>query len=108
MPQEIEPAAAAAWLRSADPPRLIDCREPDEYAIARLEGSELLPLSQWPALDLSRLADSARSVLIYCHHGIRSMHAARLLEAQGHRDVRSLAGGIERWSVEIDPSVPRY
>ena len=108
MPQEIEPAAAAAWLRSESPPRLIDCREPDEYAIGHIAGAELVPLSQWRDLAPRRLADPGQPVLIYCHHGIRSMHAARLLEAHGHTDARSLAGGIERWSVEIDPSVPRY
>jgi len=89
-------------------PRLIDCREEDEFALCHIDGSELLPLSRWVDLAPDRLADPGQPVLVYCHHGMRSMQAARWLEARGHTDVRSLAGGIERWAVELDPAMPRY
>lgn len=108
VPREIEPRDAKAWIASDRPPRIIDCREPDEFAHCRIDGAELLPVSQWPALALRALTDPAQPILVYCHHGIRSMRAAHFLEARGFADVRSLAGGIERWSTEVDPSVPRY
>ena len=90
-------------------PRLIDCREDDEFAYNRIAGAEHVPLSRWaelaPAL-LKRHGDE--TLVVYCHHGVRSMRAIRWLRAHGHADCFSLAGGIDQWSSDVDPSVPKY
>jgi adenylyltransferase/sulfurtransferase len=84
----------------------VDVREPHEYQIARIEGARLIPLGELAAR-LGEL-DSAREVVLYCHHGVRSMAALQELRRAGFRRLRSLRGGIEAWSLEVDPSVPRY
>lgn len=108
MVPEIPPAEAHALLTSAHAPRLIDVREPDEWALARIPGAELLPLSQWPAIALEKLTDPAAALLLHCHHGVRSANAAAFLIERGFTNVTNLAGGIDAWSCEVDPAVPRY
>ena len=100
-----------ALLRSlAEPAVLLDVREPWEVALAPLavEGATLLaiPMQQLPA----RLAELPPSwpVVCVCHHGVRSRHVAAWLERAGFDDVHNLAGGIDAWSREVDPAVPRY
>ena len=105
---EISVAEARLRLAGPRPPRLIDVREAEEYEIARIAGAELLPLSQWPALAAEKLTDPAQPLLIQCHHGGRSARATEFLLRNGFTDVTNLAGGIDAWSVEIDPSIPRY
>ncbi len=86
---------------------LIDVREPAEWAIARIEGARLIPLGELPA----RLAELPPDgdVVLYCHHGVRSLRArAFLMQSAGCERVWSLRGGIDAWSAEIDPRVPRY
>jgi len=68
----------------------------------------LLPLSQWPATATEKLTDPAQPLLIHCHHGGRSGHATDFLLRNGYSDVTNVAGGIDAWSLEIDPSIPRY
>jgi rhodanese-related sulfurtransferase len=80
-------------------------REPWEFALSRIEGSELLPMSAVP----SRLGDldpEAETVVI-CHHGVRSIHVARFLSRSGFGNVLNLEGGLDAYS-DVDPSVPRY
>jgi sulfur-carrier protein adenylyltransferase/sulfurtransferase len=84
---------------------LLDIREPWEWAVAEIGKSQRLPMNQLPQA-LEDL-DQARELIVYCHHGTRSGMAAEWLRAQGFR-ARNLAGGIDRWSREVDPSVPRY
>jgi rhodanese-related sulfurtransferase len=105
---EITVQEAEARLASPQPPRLLDVREEDEWALGRLPGAEFLPLSQFTALFPVRLTDPAQPLLIYCHHGGRSARATEYLLQQGYTDVTNLAGGIDAWSLEIDPTVPRY
>lgn len=105
---EISVADAAKLLQSAPPPRLIDVREEDEWAVARIAGAELLPLSRWPEIALEKLTDKSQPLLIQCHHGGRSARAAEWLIEQGFADVTNLAGGIDAWSAEVDAAVPRY
>lgn len=85
---------------------LLDVREPDEYEIARIAGSLLIPLGELEA----RMAELPRTGMLVCqcHSGGRSAHAARLLQEAGFKNVYNLAGGIDAWSLEIDPAVPRY
>jgi adenylyltransferase/sulfurtransferase len=85
---------------------LIDVREPHEYEIARLEGAKLIPLGELPA----RLNELPRDceIVVHCHAGVRSAHAVSLLHKAGLTRAVNLTGGIDAWSVEIDPAVPRY
>jgi adenylyltransferase/sulfurtransferase len=87
---------------------LLDVRQSFEHTIAALPGSVLIPLNELGSRvsELSVLAGA--QVVVYCHHGIRSLTAAALLERYGFRDVASLAGGIDAWSLRIDPGVARY
>jgi len=85
---------------------LLDVREPLEHELVRLEGSQLIPIGELPG----RLAelDPRTPIIAYCHHGIRSLQAVSLLRAAGFHDALSLAGGIEAWAREVDPTLPRY
>lgn len=105
---EISVSEARTRLASPQPPRLIDVREADEWETARIAGAELLPLSQWPAVVESTLADRAQPLLVLCHHGGRSARATDFLLRSGFTDVTNIAGGIDAWSCEIDATVPRY
>jgi rhodanese-related sulfurtransferase len=82
-------------------------READEHRIARIEGAELIPMREIPQ-SLPSLDGGDLPLVVYCHHGVRSLNVVSWLRQQGVEDCVSLAGGIERWSLEIDPSVPRY
>jgi adenylyltransferase/sulfurtransferase len=85
---------------------MLDVREPGEWAIARIDGATLVPLGT-----LERIVptlDRHRETVVYCHHGIRSASAVRYLRSQGFERVSNLAGGIARWSLEVDASVPQY
>ncbi len=86
---------------------LVDVREPWEYDLCKIPGATLIPLGTIPA-NLNTLLDVDEDVVCYCHHGMRSLDAAVWLRQQGVENAKSMAGGIERWAVEIDPSVPRY
>jgi rhodanese-related sulfurtransferase len=85
---------------------LVDVRERWEYDLAKIPGAKLIPLGTLP-VNLKTLLD-ADEVICYCHHGIRSLDAAVWLRQQGVESAKSMAGGIERWSVDVDPQVPRY
>ncbi len=98
--------AATGDGAGTSPTLLLDVREQGEAAIAALPGSVLIPLRQL-ASRLGELDAGARTV-VYCHHGVRSAHALDLLQRSGFRRVRHLEGGIDAWSRDIDPTVPRY
>ena len=101
-------APEAKALLAGNAVRLVDCREADEFAICKIDGAELIPLSVFAEEAPRQLADSKATILVYCHHGMRSARAAQWLDARGYADVISLAGGIEAWSLEVDPAVARY
>jgi sulfur-carrier protein adenylyltransferase/sulfurtransferase len=103
---EVEVTDLRRWREEGRDLQLLDVRQPVEHSIARIEGALLVPLSQLPAR-VGEL-DPARPVVVHCHHGPRSLHATQWLRAQGFPRVASLAGGIDAWSVEVDPEVPRY
>jgi len=103
---EITPAELKARLDRGEKPVLVDVREPWEQEICRIEGARLVPMGALAA-SLNTLPD-VEEVICYCHHGMRSLDAAAWLRFQGFEKAKSLAGGIERWSVEIDSTVPRY
>ena len=108
LPLEIIPRDLHRRLQAGEKLALIDVREPNEFQIARIAGAELIPMRTVPA-ELSRLdaqADEA-PLIVFCHHGVRSLNVVNWLREQGVA-CQSLAGGIDRWSLEIDPSIPRY
>jgi adenylyltransferase/sulfurtransferase len=82
---------------------LVDCREDDEWRINRLPGARLVPLSRFGEAPLPD-----KPVIVYCHHGMRSLRAATYWRSRGLEAVWSMSGGIHRWSAEIDPAVPVY
>ena len=85
---------------------LIDVREPWEYNICKIPGAQLIPLGTL-ATEYKKLDPNAEFVL-HCHMGMRSMDATQFLLQQGFKNAKNLAGGINAWSLQIDPSVPRY
>ena len=85
---------------------VIDVREPHEYAIAHIDGAQLMPLSELP--DRLGELDGHREIVTHCHHGSRSLKALEILKAAGFSKVRSLRGGIDAWAVNVDRSLPRY
>ncbi|RMH09077.1 MAG: rhodanese [Nitrospirae bacterium] len=85
---------------------LLDVREPHEHSLAKIDGSVLIPLGSLPQ-SLDQL-DRNAEIVAYCHRGMRSADAVGFLLQQGFSNVKNLIGGIDAWSVEIDPSVPRY
>ncbi len=103
---EITPADVKARIDRGEKLVLIDVRELWEHQVCRIEGAKLVPLGSLAA-SLQTLPD-VDEVICYCHHGMRSLDAAAWLRFQGFEKAKSLAGGIERWSLEVDPKVPRY
>jgi len=107
-PQEVKRRLAASE-NAGESIALIDCREPHEYQIARIEGAELIPMRGIPAELASLEARAKQSTLIvYCHHGVRSMRVVEWLREQGIDACQSMSGGIDAWSLAVDPGVPRY
>jgi rhodanese-related sulfurtransferase len=107
LPEEIDVESAALLLQPG-PTRWIDCREIDEWHICHIAGAELLPLSNFAEEAKRKLADPAQPLIVYCHHGVRSLNATRWLRAQGYAQAQSLRGGIAHWADVIDPEMPRY
>ena len=103
---DVSPAQVVARLASGARVSLLDVREPYEWGIARLPEARLVPLNSLPKAlaSLDRDAD----LVVYCHHGSRSAAAVAWLHDQGFSRVSNLAGGIDRWSLEVDPSLRRY
>lgn len=88
---------------------LVDVREPMEHQICSIGGAHLIPMNTVPAQvqSIEAAADEAL-VVVFCHHGVRSLSVVNWLRQQGVENCQSMAGGIDRWSAEIDPGVPRY
>jgi len=102
----ITPEELHERLLRGDRLQIVDVREPIEVQIAHFDGAVCIPLSELP----SKLGvlDASLEVVVVCHHGIRSRHACDYLLREGFEKVRNLSGGIDRWSVDVDPSTPRY
>ena len=103
-PQEVESRRAGGERMT-----LMDVREPEEFALTRIENSELIPMRSVPA-ELQRLEGLADegSLMVICHHGVRSLQVVQWLRERGVENCFSVAGGIDRWSREVDAGVPRY
>lgn len=107
MVEELSPTEVARRLRE-EPERLVllDVREPYEREVALIEPSIHIPMSEVPERLREIVRD--RAVVVYCHTGMRSAMVAAFLEQRGFRTVANLGGGIDAWSLQVDPKVPRY
>jgi sulfur-carrier protein adenylyltransferase/sulfurtransferase len=103
---EITVQQLAEKLKSPKPPILIDVREPHEYRFCRIEGAELKPLGEIE--EWAETLDPEAEIVLQCHSGARSAHATMYLKHLGFKRVANLRGGIDAWSLEVDPDVPRY
>jgi adenylyltransferase/sulfurtransferase len=107
-PLEIDCRAVQKKLTAGEDFLLLDCREPDEYAAAKIHQAKLIPMTE--IADRLRELEPLRQrpIVVHCHVGGRSLRVARWLREQGFPQAQSMAGGIDQWSQEIDPMVPRY
>lgn len=106
--REVTPRDVARRRAGGEELVLLDVREPKEVATAAVEGAVVVAMGE-VASRLSELeAYRERPIVVMCHHGMRSMRVAMFLRQQGFGDVRSMAGGIDLWSRDIDPAVARY
>ena len=103
---EISPQELKQKLESNTSVLLLDVREQSEYDLVHLEGARLIPLNTLPHHVDSLLSD--QEIVVYCHHGQRSLYATAYLQQNGFSDVKNLIGGIDQWAIEIDPTLPRY
>jgi rhodanese-related sulfurtransferase len=106
--KQILPQELAAKLAAGEPVYLLDVRQPWEHETVALPNSVLIPLNELPARMVEVTPPAGALVVVYCHHGMRSLRAAAYLEGAGVADVASLTGGIDAWSCEVDSAVPRY
>jgi rhodanese-related sulfurtransferase len=104
---EVTPQEVKQRLDAGRAIRLIDVREPFEHQQARIDGADLIPMRTVPA-HLADLQTEDRELVVLCHHGVRSLQVVHWLREHGVPLCHSMSGGIDRWSLEIEPSVPRY
>lgn len=107
-PLEIDVRSVKSLLDAQDDFLLLDCREPDEHELVHIAGAKLLPMNETP----SRLGELEphrdRRIVVHCHFGGRSLQVVQWLRNQGFDNVQNMTGGIDAWSVQIDPSLSRY
>ena len=107
-PLEMDCRAVKAWLDSGTSFLFLDCREPDEYSTAHIAETTLIPMSQLTDRVVELEPHRNDAIVVHCHHGGRSLRVTNWLRNQGFAHVSNMAGGIDEWSQQIDPSVPRY
>ncbi len=114
MPEiEIDIHSVNRWLQSGtddagNSVALVDCRERTEYELAKIDGSILMPMGEWPPAPAALAALDGKRVVVHCHHGGRSLRVASWFRQNGFATACSMAGGIDQWSLDIDPQIPRY
>jgi rhodanese-related sulfurtransferase len=104
---EIQPVQVQELRQQGTEFLLLDCREPWEHQTARIEGAVLMPMQELP-LRAHQELDPDQHIVVYCHHGVRSLNVTNWLRQQGFEKVQSMRGGIAAWSKEVDPKVPSY
>lgn len=108
MQQQIRPRDLVKLIENGHDVYLLDVRQSEEHRFAALPGCTLIPLNELPGRVLELSMPKESLVVVYCHHGMRSLTGAGILQKAGFTNVASLAGGIDAWSREVDPDVPRY
>jgi rhodanese-related sulfurtransferase len=109
LPLEVTPVELKKRLDSGERLHLIDVREPEEHQLAQIDGAELIPMNTVPQRlqELEARADEG-TLIVICHHGVRSLRVVNWLREQGVEACQSMTGGIDRWSLQINPDVARY
>ena len=107
MDYEITPEAVKSAADTNSPFTLLDVREPWEYQTARIEGATLIPMGDIPSRAHQEL-DPEAHIIVYCHHGVRSLNVTAWLRQQGFEKAQSMAGGIDAWARRVDGKVPMY
>ena len=103
---QLTPQQVQDCLKKQPAPLLLDVREEDEVRLCALQGSLHIPMNLIP-LRHNELPDDV-PIIVYCHHGIRSLNVARYLAHVGFKNVANLQGGIDAWARQIDPTMARY
>jgi len=105
-PQQLAHLVSTRQQQGAALPVLLDVREPQEWAICRIKGSQLMPMQTVPV----RLVElnPEQEIVCICHHGMRSAQVAHYLERNGFNNVLNLTGGVDAWATQVDPAMPRY
>jgi rhodanese-related sulfurtransferase len=108
-PIEVTPGEVKTRLDAGERLFLIDVRQPEEHKLASIAGAELIPMNTVPAAitDLEAKADEG-ALIVFCHHGMRSLNVVAWLRGQGIEACQSMSGGIDLWSEQVDPAIPRY
>jgi rhodanese-related sulfurtransferase len=108
LPLHIDVQSVKDLLDSDEDLLLLDCREPHEHALVRIDGAKLVPMQEIP----QRLAELEphrnRRIVVHCHHGIRSLKVTTWLRSQGFAKTQNMSGGIDFWTLLVDTSLPRY
>jgi rhodanese-related sulfurtransferase len=110
-PRDVKRAMDAGELKGPDGVLVVDCRRPDEFAVAKVAGMVLVPMEEIGGRLGELEGDTLgrdRPIIVMCHHGRRSLRVTEALRGAGFTDVKSMAGGIDLWSIDVDPGVPRY
>ena len=106
-PLDISPTEVHQRIAAGEALTLIDVREVPEHEICRINGAALIPMNEIPK-QLENLRKADPPLIVFCHHGVRSLRVVSWLREQGIADCVSMSGGIDAWSLQVDPSVPRY
>lgn len=107
-PLEISVTDVQALREGKTPFFFLDCRELSEYELVHIEGTTLIPMGEIADRLGELQAHKTGRIVIHCHHGGRSMRVTQWLRNQGFSQAQNMAGGIDAWSQEVDPSLPRY
>ncbi|MGQ0633177.1 MAG: rhodanese-like domain-containing protein [Planctomycetaceae bacterium] len=108
LPLEVDCQSVKAKLDARHDFLLLDCRETDEYQTVHIAGVRHLPMTELMARVGELEPFRGREIVVHCHHGGRSLRVANWLRQQGFSQAQSMAGGIDQWAQEIDPSLARY
>ena len=105
--RDLRPSQLRDHLASTDgDPLLLDVREPWEFRICKIDGSQLIPMGQLP--NALNVLDPERETVVICHHGVRSRQVAMYLDYQGFKNVINLAGGVDAWARDVDRQMATY
>jgi rhodanese-related sulfurtransferase len=108
VPIEIDPLTVQQLFDSEEEFLLLDCREPTECSIVRIESATPIPMGEIPARLAELEEHRDRRIVVHCHHGGRSLQVTEWLRAQGFSSVQNMSGGIDAWALEVDKTLPRY
>ena len=107
LPFEVSPTDVKQRLDAGESLSLIDVREVDEHQVCQIDGARLIPMRTIPQ-QLESLEQLNPPLVVFCHHGVRSLKVVEWLRDQGLTECQSMAGGIDAWSRTVDSNVPRY